>query len=1056
MAKKPPKGSKTDNVKVKDDIDLSEFGDLGDLGGEMNFGDEDGIDDDNRKPSRAKVVKDLSKDVASGALDSIIKNASKKALPDEYSANYTEAMDIASFAAEVVDKNKQELNKSTYRLGKEVKKILPFKVGLLDKYLQAQESSFEATKQQTEEEVRQAGISSQTAAIFDKQLDVQKSLYARSEAQSEVDRNTSLVQNKLSQDVLANMDGNIAHQTAFITQISKEYYKRSLELQYKSFYVQADSLKTMREYYKAFSLQFTNIEKNTSLPDFVKLKNTEKLQDILREQTVQSIYGSLTDNNKYLQSVKKKMADLVSQKVGEVTGAIDGATNMLDMVNSTSSGTGGSTLGMLGSIGATMGGSVLGEKIAKRIPQKFLDKIKGNKAVQKGGNFLATLAASPSSALEAAKEATARKVEENEDESTFGRKVTKKLFSGLNTFLGLSTPDAESHEVKNDGYLSHVEPAIFDKNVHRSITEVIPMYLSKILQTNSELTQMYSFTNKGKLKGFVDKPGELVYDFEQRKLGSQEDLNRNFKAKVLSETSIVPKSKTAANSILAQTYIDASRKQGASKGELKKLKTTLDKKDNKDKLAKYIELATPAGGQTPDLETLLNYKNDERLNKLVTNKQELKGLDKLLETMQANEIVDKKAINNRMKDITRLFPTAIIKETVLKASVLCGSEPHVISDEAAEVLSRTFVSHIQETGNDVTPRSIITNDRNSSVFFDKRGGTRLIYPTPEIGRQVDDAIEVLMGNLKKIMSLSVGNIMDTSGSDITMQFAFMNKALREGKDTKPEVFKLANKLSSNLVKPGMLNVDNFRGGSLNITQPGGSVSAEHVLDLMAKTPIEVKAARERTTTTNILDRLSSSVGGTMGSIKEDIKNNISNPSKLMGLMVDRIKTTAAESSALLKQKGEDLGKKISEIASDATDFLTEAGINKLCSDYAVAIVKMDDYILTLKQQLVQISADIAVAEGTLQDVMQKGNQSTKISGSTKAYKASVENSLKLLEATLVNMKEHKLKIDELKKDIDDGKKGIIFEALKKATTESMTKMQEALTAYETAGKTLRI
>ena len=250
---------KTNKTKVDADINLDDLDDLGGLGEDMDFGDEEGIDDVNRKPSRAQVIKDLGQQAGEGALESLVKGAAKKALPEEYSANYYEAMDLANFTTEVVSKNKEALNKSTYRLGKEVKKLLPFKVSLLDKYLESQESNFDTMKTQTEEQMRQVGIASETAAIFDKQLDVQKSLYARTEAQNEIDSKERLTQNKLSQDVLANMDGNIAHQTAFMTQISKEYYKRSLELQYKSFYVQADSLKTMREYYKAFAIQFTNI-----------------------------------------------------------------------------------------------------------------------------------------------------------------------------------------------------------------------------------------------------------------------------------------------------------------------------------------------------------------------------------------------------------------------------------------------------------------------------------------------------------------------------------------------------------------------------------------------------------------------------------------------------------------------------------------------------------------------------------------------------------------------------------------------------------------------------
>lgn len=78
------------------DLDLDDLEDFGDLGEDMQFGDEAGIDDDNREPSRSKVVTDLAKEAGEGALESVIKNTAKKALPEDYSANYHEAMDLAA------------------------------------------------------------------------------------------------------------------------------------------------------------------------------------------------------------------------------------------------------------------------------------------------------------------------------------------------------------------------------------------------------------------------------------------------------------------------------------------------------------------------------------------------------------------------------------------------------------------------------------------------------------------------------------------------------------------------------------------------------------------------------------------------------------------------------------------------------------------------------------------------------------------------------------------------------------------------------------------------
>lgn len=392
---------------------------------------------------------------------------------------------------------------------------------MLERYLEDQQSEFRGYKAQSEEQMREASVASETASIFDKQLDVQKSLYARTEAREEMEQKERLSQNKVSNEVLANIDGNIAHQTAFTTQISKEYYKRSLELQFKSYYVQADTLKTMQEHYKAFAIQFTNIEKNTGLPDFVKLRTTEALQDNMRQQTVSSIYTSLIGNSKFLERMKKKMGGFVQEKVENVTQAMDGMTDMLDMVNSSAEGTGKSGASMITSLLASLGGETLGEKISGKISPKLKEKIKDNKIINTGANYMGTLGASASSALEAAKAAVGQKAQESEESGSW---LGKTVFGGLKAFLDAGTPGAdEAAEVTNKGYLTHNQAAIFDNNVHRSITEVIPMYLARILQTNTNLTNMYSQINGG-----IQGDAQLFrYDYESRKLDTIEKISEN-------------------------------------------------------------------------------------------------------------------------------------------------------------------------------------------------------------------------------------------------------------------------------------------------------------------------------------------------------------------------------------------------------------------------------------------------------------------------------------------------------------------------------------------------
>ncbi|WP_396190396.1 hypothetical protein, partial [Flavobacterium sp.] len=320
---------KKSSKKIDDKLD---FDDLDDLGSDMDFG-SDLEEGPAREPSRSKVIKELSKDAGQGFFDSLVKKTTKDALPDQYTSSYSDAMDLYGFAGEVVDRNKEKLNKTMFKFGKEVKRVLPFKLSMLDKYLESQQANFETYKQQSEEEIRNAGIQSELTSIFDKQLNVQKALEARRDAQNDVDKKEQLIQSKMSTDVLVNIDSNIAQHTAFTVEVSKQFYRKSLEIQFKSYFVQADMLRTMRDHYKAFSIQFGNIEKNTSLPEFVKLKNTERLQDILRTQATQSVYNQLFERSKFVEGMKKRLSGFVDDKVNSVTTAVDNISDMMGNVS---------------------------------------------------------------------------------------------------------------------------------------------------------------------------------------------------------------------------------------------------------------------------------------------------------------------------------------------------------------------------------------------------------------------------------------------------------------------------------------------------------------------------------------------------------------------------------------------------------------------------------------------------------------------------------------------------------------------------------------------------
>ena len=136
--------------------------------------------------------------------------------------------------------------------------------------------------------------------------------------------------------------------------------------------------------------------------------------------------------------------------------------------------------------------------------------------------------------------------------------------------------------------------------------------------------------------------------------------------------------------------------------------------------------------------------------------------------------------------------------------------------------------------------------------------------------------------------------------------------------------------------------------------------------------------------------------------------------------------------------------------------MTEKGVAALSKGYATTISNMQAYVDTLEKELITIATDIAVAEGTVKDVIQEGNETVKINNSTRIYKASVEKSVGLLKTTITSMKATQSKIDALKGKIADGNKDLVLNQIKESFNESIVKMKEALKAYEEAGKGLRV
>jgi len=773
----------------KGEEDFADFEDLGDLESDIDFGGD--LDTSSRKTSVRDIAADLSKDAGKGFFTTLARKGAEKALPESYTENQYAAIDYADFTKETIDTNKTKIDRSIYKLGKEIKKIIPFQSSILENFLAKYEADFEEFKQQSVDQQREASVASELGSLFDKQLDIQKAFESKRSAEDEVESKQRMATDKLNMDVLTSIDSHVGTQSAFTLQISKEYYRKSLELQYKTYFIQADMLKDMRDYYKGFSKQFEDIALNTSLPDFVKLNTVEAMKHTMREQFTQNAYKQVFSNSEYVANVKKKLAGLISNKVGSITEGADNLTEALSGVNQAGEFGGGGGK-VLGSVLSGLGGSTLGGKIAKRIPERYLEKVKNNKTIQTGGNLLSMLANSPRTLFASLRNRTAKGKEDYQDNSGILRTIIGKLYGGADELLSVTDPGIKQFGVSKASILDHSKPALFDNKVHRSISEVIPMYLAKILSENTNLREMYRTVNSKKLGSFKAKE-ELVYDYESRNLTTHSAFRLATEKSVLKDVNRSGKKITDVASSISHLGVASAEKAG-DKDDADFLKSKAGKKSFSEFMTAASEKLTPEEYNYENL--ISNYDKNPTLRDMV-GKNEV--LAKYLAILQKNDLSKKHVnLNEKVLDTRRIYPTLGIIELFKGTSKIVGSK--TLNNPSGEVANKIAegLSRYISISNSVVTMDTIINGQCFKMMTEKDLDLSLTN------------IKIFIGQCKSI----------NAASDYLMESSFevllgvMNESLLNNFEVDPAVFQKLYDYSPILHEDGKLTTRNLVEGKL--------------------------------------------------------------------------------------------------------------------------------------------------------------------------------------------------------------------------------------------------
>jgi len=500
-------------AKNKDESEDLEF----DFDDDLNFdltNDDSGIDGiaaaSNVEPKKRSPVVSAFKGAISGAKSTVLSEKSLRtfasnALPKEYETIGSAVEEVAGGVGELYRNTAKEIKPTAERFTKILDKMgtdensraRKISEKIKDKLGIYSVDSGPSKAQQEEE-----SISNSLASVFANQNNLQAHTQAREDIKDDLDRKVEAKRFTSEQGLLSSINTHTSTLANYEVQVTQAYQKKSLELQYRSYFVMAESLNKTKEYFEIFKTQNDSIVKNTALPEYTKIENSERFKDLARTKFFDSIQGRLFNPESTIRKGFEKLGSKLKNEVRNITDAfqmgMEAGEQMVDMIPGQQSDMDGLGIDMGDEmtapymIGETVAGAVLDnpiQKLAARLGNWSRSTIAPNNGkIDRWGKQAYGYAVNP--------EGFVQDMLDSDKLSDINDNPLKKLARYiLEPFRG-SGPDLQ---LATQGGVGDVtKSAMFDNRVYRSITDIIPGYLARILQQTTISAQSISRNKRDK------------------------------------------------------------------------------------------------------------------------------------------------------------------------------------------------------------------------------------------------------------------------------------------------------------------------------------------------------------------------------------------------------------------------------------------------------------------------------------------------------------------------------------------------------------------------------
>lgn len=485
--------------------------------------------------------------------EAFIKRTISDALPRGYGTAINVADSTRRGARELYNSAAQELRpvlpylrKAAEKVTPRASKVLPKSVvKKLDNFAKGDRPRFTSPTQQDYDNQEIAGT---IAEIFKTQMQYQAAVKADDDTQKQLVNDLSSKQQKSSIQQLMGIRSGVDRQVAYQDQVASKYHQKSLEIQFRQYFVMRDMFKLMSVDSERNKQYFESLVLNTGLPETQKIKNSERftggLKDMLYNRSQQAAVNYI---QQFGQRLRKNLGNSLRSALGGVSDIASLAGDASDAASM------GEDFGLSKE---HLAGSFLGEQITnalgRRLGRWARRKTAKNDTIRKGGAKLSYY-------LDAIPERLGSFARSSKGED--GR-----LGWLVRMFKDALPRPGRDLSLESAPILTADHPANFSAFTQRSITEVIPGFLSRIYQELQSIRtgKKVKRVEYNMLRGEFTKTSDITSDVKRQLFGQQAMGASKYGMDQLMD-SIDPENKlspAARSALMRQLILDVGNNRG--------------------------------------------------------------------------------------------------------------------------------------------------------------------------------------------------------------------------------------------------------------------------------------------------------------------------------------------------------------------------------------------------------------------------------------------------------------------------------------------------------------